>query len=112
MMKEQKTTEQLTKERGENYGHPYDHFQTTEEMYNVWLSRRAGAKEAGGNLPKPLELCLRHIVYFVLDKLARAAENPMHLDNFDDIQGYASLWIKCQEKHNESSLKAGSDHLG
>jgi len=80
--------EDLTVERGDDYGLPIDHFATTQGMYNVWLKKR----QLGRELPEPLEHVIRHIAYLVLDKLARMAENPYKQDNFDDIQGYASLW--------------------
>ena len=90
--------ERLTDERGENYGHPYDHFRCTQMMYNIWTNRQ----ESNGEFIGPeLDWCLRHIVYMIVDKLARAAENPMVMDNFDDIQGYASLWRKCVRRHEE-----------
>ena len=86
----------MTDERGANYGHPYDHFNCTQDMYHTWMERRRG-----GEYPEDTELCLNHIVYMICDKLARAAENPLHMDNFDDIQGYASLWAKCVERDGE-----------
>ncbi len=90
-------TKDLTDDRGSNYGHPYDHFQCTQSMFAVWQDRRMYGK----NLPPPMEKCLHHIVYFILDKLTRAAENPCHMDNFEDIQGYASLWEVSSNKHEE-----------
>lgn len=93
-------TESLTDERGENYGHPLDHFNCTQEMSVVWTGRRHDAIVNKGNLcSMSLERSLKHIVYMICDKLARAAENPMHMDNFDDIQGYASLWRGCCERY-------------
>ena len=90
--------ERLTDERGENYGHPYDHFQCTKGMFDIWNTRRADGDTAGGY---EVSQCLDHIVYMIVDKLARAAENPLVMDNFDDIQGYASLWRKCVGRHEE-----------
>ena len=93
-------TGSLTDERGENYGHPLDHFNCTQEMSVVWTGRRHDAIVNKGNLDSmSLERSLKHIVYMICDKLARAAENPLHMDNFDDIQGYASLWRGCCEKY-------------
>lgn len=93
---------EITDERGKNYGHPYDHFQCTRGMFEIWDTRRADGNTAGGH---ELSKCLDHIAYMILDKLARAAENPLHMDNFDDIQGYASLWSKCVEKESEKETK-------
>lgn len=92
------TVEEIIIERGANYGHPYDHFQSIANLFAEWSKRRASGKTCGTNLDK----CLSHIVYMIFDKLTRAAENPMHMDNFDDIQGYASLWAKCIEKNKEA----------
>ena len=86
----------ITEERGSNYGHPYDHFQCTQNMFNAWTDRRFD----GPTMDEELSCCLKHITYLILDKLARAAHNPLHMDNFVDIQGYASLWEKCVEEHN------------
>lgn len=83
----------ILKERGANYGPPIYHFSCTRDMYDVWEDRRViadppcGAKEAA----------LRHGVYMILDKLARAAENPKHMDNWDDIKGYAECIKKVLE---------------
>ena len=85
-------TEKLTEERGRNYGHPYDHFRCTKGMYDTWRNKRSV------QLDKDLENCLHHIIYMICDKMARAAENPMHMDNWEDMQGYASLWKKCLER--------------
>ena len=85
----------LTVERGGDYGHPIDHFSTTQGMWNLWLKKR----EKGRPLPQPLEHVLRHIAYLVLDKLSRMAENPQKQDNFDDIQGYSSLWSSSVDEY-------------
>lgn len=91
------STEAVTEERGSNYGHPYDHFQCTQNMFDAWTDRRFDAPI----MDEELSSCLKHITYLILDKLARAAHNPLHMDNFVDIQGYASLWEKCVEAHND-----------
>ena len=85
-------TNELTAERGSNYGRAFDHFSTTEEMMEVWSRRREDSSTA---LDPKLERCLKHIVSFCIDKMVRAAENPLHLDDFDDVAGYASLWRGC-----------------
>lgn len=80
--------ENLTTERGGDYGRPIDHFNTTQEMYQIWEKKRL----LGKKLPKRLDNVLRHIVYLCIDKLVRLGENPYKQDGYDDIQGYASLW--------------------
>jgi len=103
-MSEEKTIEAITDERGSNYGHPADHFQCTQDMFSCWEERRSDALSSmsdGDYIDYDQEQPLRHIVYMICDKLTRAAQNPLHMDNFDDIQGYASLWAKCVERNNE-----------
>jgi hypothetical protein len=85
-----RTTKDITAERGKNYGHPLDHFPVTVSMFGYWEEARKKAMVKGAELlRRDEELALRHAVYMICDKLARAATNPMHADNWDDIQGYA-----------------------
>lgn len=87
-------TEQLTKDRGANYGHPRAHFPLTQGLYVTWKAARYRQIDQGApELDATEEACLRHGVYMICDKLARAATNPKHVDNWDDIAGY-SLCIK------------------
>ena len=85
---------ELTEERGKDYGHPLDQFDTTGQMFKLWEKRRSGGKE----IDPELENVLRHIAYLTIDKLVRSAENPHKQDNYDDIQGYSSLWEGCVEE--------------
>ena len=77
---------QMTDERGKNYGKPIDHFNASQAMYDVWENRF-------GTDPRVMNeehiRAVKHGVRFIIDKCVRAAENPMHKDNWDDIQGYA-----------------------
>ena len=77
----------ITDERGKNYGHPKKHFTCTHSMFRKWEEAREESQV--GLLGYDKEDALRHGVYMILDKLARMAENPEHMDNIDDIQGYA-----------------------
>lgn len=87
--------EAITTERGKNYGAPIDHFQTTCHLFQEWDARftHANQKRNGCYPPEPdqarVDAATRHGVYMILDKLVRMAENPNHMDNIDDIQGYA-----------------------
>lgn len=74
----------ITTERGENYGKPIDHFKTTTALHRTWQFRR----NKGQGISVDQQDALSHGVYMVMDKLVRAAENPMLKDNWDDIQGY------------------------
>ena len=89
--------EEITTERGSNYGHPIDQFSTTGKMFKAWSERRSGGQE----IPQELHFVLNHIAYMVIDKLVRLAENPNLQDGYDDIQGYASLWVRCQEEERK-----------
>ena len=85
---QQTTTESLTTERGKNYGDPASHFAATRGMSGVWGNRRFDAIEKGAEIVAN-EDALHQAVYMICDKLARAANNPMHKDNWDDVAGYA-----------------------
>jgi len=86
----------ITDERGNDYGQPIDQFDATRKMFDTWELRRLGGKE----VPDELNNVLKHIAYLVIDKLVRSAENPLKQDNFDDIQGYTSLWEGAIEEYN------------
>ena len=79
---------EITQERGKNYGKPINHFTTCQKMYDIWEIRFAGAHPETIDLTQP-NLAVQHGVHWIIDKLVRAAENPMHKDNWDDIEGYA-----------------------
>ena len=89
----------ITTERGSDYGSPIDQFHTTQTMYKTWLKRRETSRN---NLPLVLENVLRHIVYMVIDKMVRLAENPLKKDGYDDIQGYASLFESSVDDYNRN----------
>lgn len=87
----------ITKERGADYGHPIDQFNATGEMVRIWKARRSHGQE----IPVELDNVLNHIAFMVIDKLVRLAQNPMVQDGYDDIQGYASLFEKCVEEYEK-----------
>jgi hypothetical protein len=82
------TPEELTTERGQDYGHPLKHFNATRRMFAVWEARRNDALVEGVEL-SDREQAMRHAVYMICDKLSRSAQNPMKWDTWDDIAGYA-----------------------
>ena len=94
--------EKIIEERGGNYGHPYDHFNTTQGMFQVWLKTFDGKNGSGS---PELDNCIRHGVYMMLDKLARMAHNPLHGDNLTDIKGYATTIEMCIEEDREINGK-------
>lgn len=84
------TVEDITKERGANYGHPLHHFPLTRALSGKWIEARRAAILRGSVLQDDdREAALAHAVYMICDKLARAVTNPMHKDNWDDIAGYS-----------------------
>lgn len=83
---------EITTERGANYGKPIDHFSNTDKLNEAWRSyrnRNRSRQDERLLIGCEKECALHHGVYMIIDKLVRAAENPMHADNWDDIQGYA-----------------------
>lgn len=91
----------ITDERGKNYGHPFDQFPCVEGMFEHWTHRRTDTEYGlDGYGVQSMERCLRHSVYMILLKLSRIAENPRHIDNWDDIQGYAECFKMCVERHD------------
>jgi len=82
------SVEAITTERGKNYGKPAEHFNTSQAMYDEWFDR---AQTSGTfscmDIEKQRAVC--HGVRFIIDKITRAAENPMLKDNWNDIEGYA-----------------------
>jgi len=80
----------ITDERGKNYGKPIDHFACCQKLYDDWEERYQAGESFCSGMENPETIrALKHGVHWILDKLARAAENPMHKDNWDDIEGYA-----------------------
>lgn len=87
---ESRSIEDTVAERGARYGDPTDHFSTTQKLYSTWLKHRNSLPV--GHSDK--ELAIRHAVYMICDKLARAAHDVDYVDNLHDIQGYAKCWEK------------------
>ncbi len=94
--------DEITAERGKTYGHPLAHFNTTQTLYNHWLRQRMSRGEQ--NLSERQESAVRHAVYMICDKLARAVKDPTHIDNWDDIGGYAKCAKECIEIEDPESL--------
>ena len=103
-MSDEKIIDRIIEERGKNYGHPYDHFPTTQKMYEVWERRFLDGdyNSIGSCRREQFERCLKHGVYMIFDKLSRMAENPLHEDNLEDIKGYATTIQMCLERDKNS----------
>lgn len=70
-----KEMQDLTKRRGEVYGHPA-----------VDFARAASLKAIVQDCPDPR---LRHVLEMLCVKMARLINTPTHLDSWVDIAGYA-----------------------
>jgi len=89
----------LTQSRGKEYGKPIDHFNASQQMYEIW---RARAHASGPLSVMDIEQqnAVHHGVRFIIDKLVRAAESPTKKDHWDDIQGYARCVIDALDLDN------------
>ncbi len=83
------STESLTKERGEIYGHPRDHFACTQGLYATWMKAKFAHSSSKGDFT-----AINHAVYMILDKLSRLAHTIDHEDSWDDVAGY----VACAKK--------------
>lgn len=83
--------EAITDERGERYGTPLDHFACTGRMADEWFRRYMRHNRPQAKVPPTSEHALMHGVHMICDKLVRAASDPTHKDNWDDIEGY----VRC-----------------
>lgn len=79
--------------RGDNYGHPYDDYNTTVNMFNEWAN-----KSKRGNWVPMLPSDASMFMVFV--KLSREANKPKR-DNLVDAAGYLSCRDKILKKENE-----------
>lgn len=83
--------EDLVKERGNVYGHPYDDFGKVVEM-------------AAPVLRSDIDPKLRHALYMVMVKIARLLNTPDHQDSIDDIYGYMKTYemVLSKIKYSEA----------
>ena len=101
-----RSAEDITSERGADYGHPLEQFDCVEKMMTNW--RAARTVNSFDGVSAPIERALRHTVYMILAKLSRAATNPLLMDNWADIKGYAKCFEMCVEREiaNQSPEEA------
>lgn len=82
-----KTLQDLNKNRGADYGHPYHNFQVMAAFTEV------------------LEACpdprLRQALIMIAAKISRLVQNPYHLDSWIDIAGYARTAVMVMD-YNET----------
>jgi len=77
---------EVTKERGEVYGHPYDDFGRVA-MLQLVLRGCHDAK-------------LRHVLNMIAVKMVRIMATPDHFDSWLDIAGYARTACMIIDKQN------------
>lgn len=78
---------QIVKNRGENYGHPFDDFNKTALMWSAIL----GVKVTPDQVAKCM-ICV---------KLSRLSETPDHQDSIDDLAGYTWCLDEVTKKMKE-----------
>lgn len=78
-------------DRGRDYGHPLDNHTTTADLFHTFLQRKYGAKCPGLTAE---DVCIANI----LQKVARLANSPDHIDSLVDIAGYARNYQMILEK--------------
>lgn len=85
MRDEHKTVDQILQERGKRYGSFSVHAQIAQEIQTAF---RIYLPMEWGNLPA----VHRQALTVIADKIARVLSgDPMYIDNWKDIQGYAKL---------------------
>lgn len=82
-------------DRGRDYGHPMDNHSCTGDLFHAFLERKYG-KKCLALLPE--DVC----IFNILQKIARLANTPDHLDSLVDICGYARNYQMILEKRKEA----------
>ena len=78
-------TEEIVKERGKIYGHPYDDFGKVAEMSKPIAD-------------SDIDPRLKHALYMVIVKIARLLNTQDHQDSIDDIYGYMKTYEMVLER--------------
>lgn len=89
--------DELTEERGKDYGHPWDDFTCVQSMWSPLLQHRRYDTE-GEECPSPYDQCVDHVIYMLLVKIARLAHSPRKRDTIHDIAGYAKTLEMCLDR--------------
>lgn len=95
--------DELTEERGKDYGHPWDDFRCVQEMWKALVRHRS----ADDNASETYHQCVNHVLYLLLVKVARLAHSPTKRDTLEDIAGYAKTLEMCldvEEGHKMDSV--------
>lgn len=87
----EKTTEQLTEERGAVYAHPRENFVTIQRIKNAFRDAFEKSPHAAALSDDARAIALEGADNIAV-KLGRLAHSPTHLDSIADIAGYARTW--------------------
>lgn len=72
-------------DRNAAYGHPKDNFQNIAALWTEYLGIKQRHQKHTTIILSPIDIAALNI----LQKLARVATNPGHMDSWTDIAGYA-----------------------
>ncbi len=85
-------------DRGAVYGHPLENHSTTADMFHAFMAKKYGV--ACGAVSAE-DVC----IFNMLQKIARLANTPGHVDSLVDIAGYAENYKMILDKRqNERSV--------
>ncbi len=82
-------------DRGAAYGHPLDNHSTTGDLFHEFLRRKYGRTCPSITAE---DVC----IFNMLQKIARLANTPDHLDSLVDIAGYAANYQMILDKRKET----------
>lgn len=77
----------ITKVRGEVYGHPADNFRDVRRLIEA--------------LPPFQDKRIQHAAEMICIKLCRAAQTPSHVDSWVDIAGYSRTAVMIIDRDHE-----------
>lgn len=98
--------DELTEEKGNDYGHPWEDFLCVQEMATALKQHRrkepAQPSDLGDLSCSPYDACVDHVLYMLLVKIARLAHSPRRRDTMHDIAGYAKTLEMCLDRDEEN----------
>lgn len=102
-----KDLEEILKERGKEYGSFDGHASITQSIERILLNSVDGRLHSLGN-PVVADT-VREGMHMIAHKLARLVNgNPLNIDSWRDIAGYASVTADMIERHAPKTPDVGS----